>query len=72
MTSEQLRERLVELNDAGNAIMDMADHEQRELTAEERQQLDALHAAFEEALAADNRQRRERIQAQAQRLRDYR
>jgi hypothetical protein len=45
MNIEQLRARLVELNETGKAIQAKADAEKRELTAPEQKEIDAVFAS---------------------------
>jgi HK97 family phage major capsid protein len=61
-----LKDRLVELSETSRAIQAKADAEKRDLTGEEQTELDACMAEFEDVEA--NIKRRERIQAQEQRL----
>jgi HK97 family phage major capsid protein len=66
MTIEQLRARLVELNETGKAIQAKADAEKRELTAEEQTEIDAVFGEFEQV--ENDIKRRERLAAQDDRL----
>jgi len=66
MTIEQLRARLVELNETGKAIQAKADAEKRDLTAEEQTEVDAIFAEFEHV--ESDIKRRERLVAQDERL----
>lgn len=67
MTSiEQLKARLVELNEVGKAIQAKADAEKRDLTADEQTEIDQIFAEFEQVEA--DIKRRERIAAQEERL----
>lgn len=65
-TIEQLRARLVELQETGKAIQAKADAETRDLNADEQKELDLIFAEFESVESDIGR--RERIQAQEQRL----
>jgi len=66
MTIEQLRARLVELNETGKAIQAKGDAEKRDLTAEEQTEVDAIFAEFEQVEA--DIERREKLVAQDERL----
>jgi HK97 family phage major capsid protein len=66
MTIEQLRARLVELNETGKAIQAKADAEKRDLTAEEQTEVDAIFAEFEHV--ENDIKRREKLVAQDERL----
>src|SRR4051812_38645990 len=66
MNIEQLRARLVELNETGKAIQAKADAEKRELTPEEQTEIDAVFAEFEQV--ENDIKRRERLAAQDDRL----
>lgn len=66
MNIEQLKRRLVELNETGKAIQAKADAEKRELTAEEQAEIEKIFSEFEQVEA--DIARRERIAAQEQRL----
>lgn len=66
MTIEQLRARLVELNETGKAIQAKADAEKRDLTAEEHTEVDAIFVEFESVEADIGR--REKLSAQDARL----
>jgi HK97 family phage major capsid protein len=66
MNIEQLRARLVELNETGKAIQAKADAEKRDLTKEEQDEVDAVFAEFE-GVEGDIK-RRERFAAQDERL----
>lgn len=63
---DTLQARLTEINETSAAIVAKADHEKRELTAEEQTELDALNEEFE-AVDSDL-QRRQRIVSQQARL----
>jgi HK97 family phage major capsid protein len=63
---EQIKARLVELNEIGKAIQAKADAEKRELSADEQKEVDAIFNEFEAAEA--DIARRERLSAQEQRL----
>ncbi len=63
---EELKARLVELHEVGNAIQTKADAEKRELTADEVKELDAIAVEFENVEA--DIARRERIIAQGERM----
>src|SRR4051812_42302727 len=66
MNIEQLRARLVELNETGKAIQAKADAEKRELTAEEQTEISAVFDEFEQV--ENDIKRRERLAAQDDRL----
>lgn len=66
MNIEQLKARLVELNETGKAIQAKADAEKRDLTKEEQDEVDQIFAEFE-GVEADI-SRRERLAAQNDRL----
>jgi HK97 family phage major capsid protein len=66
MTIEQLKARLVELNETGKAIQAKADAEQRDLSADEQTEVDAIFGEFEQVEADIGR--RERLVAQESRL----
>lgn len=65
-TLEQLKARLIELNETAKAIVAKADAENRELTAEEQREHDLVCNEFEQVEADINR--RERVSAQEQRM----
>jgi len=66
MTIEQLRARLIELNETGKAIQAKADAEKRDLTADEQKEVDAIFAEFESV--EGDIVRREKLVAQDSRL----
>ena len=66
MTIEQLRARLVELNETGKAIQAKADAEKRDLTTEEQTEVDQIFTEFEDV--ENDIKRRERLSAQDERL----
>jgi HK97 family phage major capsid protein len=63
---EQIKARLVELNEIGKAIQAKADAEKRELSADEQKDVDAIFNEFEAGEA--DIARRERLSAQEKRL----
>jgi len=66
MTIEELKGRLVELNETGKAIQAKADAEKRDLTADEQKEVDAIFAEFEQV--ETDIKRREKLVAQDERL----
>lgn len=66
MNLEQLKGRLVELNETGKSIQAKADAEKRELTVDEQAEVDQIFAEFEQVEA--DIARRERMAAQESRL----
>lgn len=63
---QNLKDRLTELSETSKAIQAKADAEKRDLSAEEQTEIDSVMVEFDEVEASIKR--RERIQAQAERL----
>lgn len=64
MTAKQLRERLAKLINESRAIVDKADEEGRDLTAEDREQIDRIHSQAEGInTQIESLERQERLEA---------